>query len=71
VRRREGRMPRVKTTRMVKIALYGLIVYLVIMLSLIAVKFVRTYLGHSSPSTPPAASAPAPPTSAATLRHGD
>ena len=64
-------MPRVRTTRIVKVALYGLIVYLVIMLSLIAVKFVRTYLRHSDSSAPPAASAPAPPASAPSLRHGD
>jgi hypothetical protein len=35
-------VPRVKTTPMVKAALYGLLVYLVVLLTLVAVKFVQT-----------------------------
>ena len=36
-------MPRVKKTPMVKIALAGITVYLIVILSLIGVKFLRTY----------------------------
>ncbi len=39
-------MPRVKTTPMVKFALYGLRVYLLVLLLLILVKFVRAF-GHT------------------------
>lgn len=37
-------MPRIKTTGMVKVALYGLRVYLLVLLGLIVFKFVRTFL---------------------------
>ena len=37
-------MPRIKTTPMVKFALYVLRVYLVLLLGLIIFKFVRTFL---------------------------
>ena len=36
-------MPRVKKTPMVKIALAGITVYLIVILSLIGVKFLRAY----------------------------
>jgi hypothetical protein len=36
-------MPRIKTTRTVKFALYGLRVYLLVMLILILVKFMRIF----------------------------
>ncbi len=39
-------MPRVKTTPMVKLALYGLRIYLLVLLVLILVKFVRAF-GHT------------------------
>lgn len=41
-------MPRIKTTPMVKFALYFLRVYLIALLILILVKFVRTFLHHAS-----------------------
>jgi hypothetical protein len=37
-------MPRIKTTPMVKVALYGLRIYLIVLLGLIILKFVRTFL---------------------------
>ena len=45
-------MPRVQTTPMVKVALYGLLVYLIVLLSLIMIKFVRTFMAHGT--APPA-----------------
>lgn len=39
-------MPRIQMTRPVKIVLYGLRIYLIVLLFLIAVKFVRDY-AHS------------------------
>jgi hypothetical protein len=42
-------MPRVKTTPMVKVALYCLRVYLIVLLGLIIFKFVRTFLQHPPP----------------------
>lgn len=41
-------MPRIKTTPMVKLALYGLRVYLIVLLTLIVVKFVKTFLAAGS-----------------------
>ncbi len=40
-------MPRIKTTPMVKIALYALRIYLIVLLVLIATKFIRTFLAGS------------------------
>jgi hypothetical protein len=40
-------MPRIKTTPMVKFALYFLRGYLIILLTLIVVKFVRVFLAGS------------------------
>jgi hypothetical protein len=39
-------MPRIKTTPMVKFALYLLRAYLIVLLILILVKFVRVFLAH-------------------------
>jgi hypothetical protein len=36
-------MPRIQTTRTVKIALYGLRIYLIVLLALILVKFLRIF----------------------------
>jgi hypothetical protein len=36
-------MPRIRTTRTVKIALFALCVYLILMLALILVKFLRVF----------------------------
>ena len=40
-------MPRIKTTFMVKFALYFLRAYLIVLLALILLKFIRTYLQHA------------------------
>ena len=45
-------MPRIEMTRTVRVSLYGLLVYLIVMLSLIAVKFVRVAM---APDDHPAA----------------
>ncbi len=50
-------MPRVKTTPMVKLALYGLRVYLLVLLLLILVKFVRAF-GHTPVPGAPSATQP-------------
>ena len=42
-------MPRIKTTPMVKLALYGLRIYLIVLLGLILLKFIRTFMHHSAP----------------------
>lgn len=39
-------MPRVQLTWKSKLALHGLRIYLVIMLVLIVIKFIRVYTGH-------------------------
>jgi len=39
-------MPRIKTTPMVRAALWALRIYLLILLGLIVVKFVRVFSGH-------------------------
>ena len=40
-------MPRIKTTRMVQVALWALRIYLVLLLALIALKFARVLAGHN------------------------
>ena len=42
-------MPRIQMTRSVKVALYGLRIYLIVLLSLIGLKFVRDFLAHPEP----------------------
>jgi len=42
-------MPRIKTTPMVKLALYGLRIYLLVLLALILLKFIRTFMQHGAP----------------------
>jgi hypothetical protein len=39
-------MPRIKTTRTVRVALWALRIYLVLLLALIAVKFARVLASH-------------------------
>jgi hypothetical protein len=51
-------MPRIKTTRTVRIALWALRIYLLVLLLLIGLKFFRTFASSASAS-PPAASPPA------------
>ncbi|MGB9624183.1 MAG: hypothetical protein ACPMAQ_04915 [Phycisphaerae bacterium] len=41
-------MPRIKTTPLVKIVLYGLRVYLLVLLVLLVAKFVKTFLAAGS-----------------------
>lgn len=48
-------MPRIKTTRMVRIALWALRIYLLILLSLIGLKFSRVFTRSDGPAAPPAA----------------
>ena len=48
-------MPRIKTTRTVRAALWALRIYLLVLLSLIGLKFVRMY--SSSKQVAPAAAA--------------
>jgi hypothetical protein len=50
-------MPRVKTTRMVRIALWALRIYLIVLLSLIGLKFLR--VSSSSEKKPLQATTPA------------
>ena len=45
-------MPRIKTTPMVRIALWALRIYLLILLSLIGLKFVRVFSGSKKPDSP-------------------
>ncbi len=52
-------MPRVKTTPMVKLALYGLRIYLIVLLGLILLKFIRTYVHPVQTPAPTTTSAPA------------
>jgi hypothetical protein len=40
-------MPRVKTTRTVKVALLLLRIYLILLVALVVVKFIRTFWPHS------------------------
>ncbi len=57
-------MPRVKQTPLVRLALYGLALYVAVMLTLIAVNFHR-FIAHSGAPAAAPTSAPAPTTSAA------
>ena len=43
-------MPRIKTTPMVKVALWALRVYLLVLLSLIILKFTRVFSNSAKPS---------------------
>ncbi len=52
-------MPRVKTTPMVKVALYGLRIYLIVLLVLIGMKFVRSFVKPGAGQTRPTTTAPA------------
>jgi hypothetical protein len=52
-------MPRIKMTRTVRVALWALRIYLLVLLALIGLKFVRTYASSSSAEAP-ATSTPAP-----------
>ena len=56
-------MPRVQMTPMVKIALYGLRVYLIVLLTLIAIKFFRVFAqtGKEPAAAPAAQTEPTPP----------
>ncbi|HEV2248573.1 MAG TPA: hypothetical protein VGW37_18135 [Terriglobia bacterium] len=45
-------MPRIKTTPMVRIALWALRVYLLILLALIGLKFARVFSHSSNPNQP-------------------
>ena len=49
-------MPRIKTTPMVRVALWALRIYLLILLSLIGLKFARVFSGsHNQDGSTPAA----------------
>jgi hypothetical protein len=56
-------MPRVKTTRTVRIALWAIRIYLLVLLTLIGLKFLR--VSHGPAAIPPPAIAPAAPPPAA------
>ncbi len=56
-------MPRVKTTRTVRIALWAIRIYLLVLLTLIGLKFLR--VSHSPAAVPPPVIAPAAPSPAA------
>lgn len=43
-------MPRIKMTRTVKLALFFLRAYLILLLTLIGIKFVRMFLAHGAGS---------------------
>jgi hypothetical protein len=51
-------MPRIKTTPMVRIALWALRIYLLILLSLIGLKFARVFSGSHEQDGSPAAAQP-------------
>jgi hypothetical protein len=48
-------MPRIEMTRTVRFALFFLRVYLIVLLGLITLKFVRTFTGPAPAPQPPAA----------------
>jgi hypothetical protein len=50
-------MPRIKTTRTVRVALWALRIYLLVLLSLIAIKFARVFSGSQNPTGPSARTA--------------
>jgi hypothetical protein len=52
-------MPRVKTTRTVRVSLWAIRIYLLVLLTLIGLKFLR--VSHPAPVGPPPALAPAAP----------
>ena len=53
-------MPQIQMTRTAKIALYVLRIYLIVLLTLIGIKFVRTFLAtNKAPPSPPSATSPA------------
>ncbi len=52
-------MPRIQMTRTVRFALIFIRIYLIVLLSLIALKFVRVFGGAEQKPTPPAAPAKA------------
>ncbi len=45
-------MPRIQTTPLVQVALYGLRVYLIVLLALILIKFVRVFSAKSAAVVP-------------------
>jgi hypothetical protein len=45
-------MPRIEMTRTVRIALLGLRIYLIVLLALILLKFVRDFTASSAPAEP-------------------
>jgi hypothetical protein len=53
-------MPQIQMTRTAKTALYGLRIYLIVLLTLIGIKFARTFwaAGKTAPASAPASSAP-------------
>jgi hypothetical protein len=51
-------MPQIQMTRTAKIALYGLRIYLLVLLTLIGIKFVRTFMSAPPPAAPAASPAP-------------
>jgi hypothetical protein len=53
-------MPRVKTTRMVKIALWAIRIYLLVLLTLIGLKFLRVSQSDGARSKPAQTSAEQP-----------
>jgi hypothetical protein len=53
-------MPRIKTTPMVKAALWALRIYLLILLSLIGLKFARVFSGSHQPDSTAVSPAAAP-----------
>ena len=53
-------MPHIQMTRTAKIALYVLRIYLIVLLTLTGIKFVRTFLAtNKAPPSPPSAPSPA------------
>jgi hypothetical protein len=48
-------MPRIKMTRSVRIALWALRIYLLVLLTLIAVKFIRVFSSPADPAPSPSA----------------
>jgi hypothetical protein len=61
-------MPRIKMTRTVKVALFFLRVYLIVLLGLIALKFVRVFAGSDNGAKPgQAVTSPARPTTGRAL----
>ena len=57
-------MARIKTTPMVRFALWALRIYLLILLTLIGIKFARVFSGSHPPASDTASAAAAPVTTA-------